>query len=49
MARALRLETYKPVEAHIIQDVRVAAAASVDIDVFPTTVAAARRAPGWKS
>lgn len=49
MARALNLESYKPVETHIIKDVSVAAAAAAGLDVFPVSVAAARRAPGWKA
>eukprot|EP00928_Gymnodinium_smaydae_P041182 TRINITY_DN27878_c0_g1_i1.p1 TRINITY_DN27878_c0_g1~~TRINITY_DN27878_c0_g1_i1.p1 ORF type:complete len:257 (-),score=66.04 TRINITY_DN27878_c0_g1_i1:50-820(-) len=49
MARALQLETYKPVEAHIVRDVAVGAAAAAGLDVFPVSVAAARRAPGWQA
>lgn len=47
MARHLQLESYKSVEAYIMKDIRVAAAAAVG-DVFPQTVASARQAPGWK-
>eukprot|EP00930_Biecheleria_cincta_P092246 TRINITY_DN82090_c0_g1_i1.p1 TRINITY_DN82090_c0_g1~~TRINITY_DN82090_c0_g1_i1.p1 ORF type:complete len:254 (-),score=65.84 TRINITY_DN82090_c0_g1_i1:35-796(-) len=49
MARALNLESYTPVETHIIQDFSVAAAGAAGLDVFPVSVAAARRAPGWKA
>eukprot|EP00444_Apocalathium_aciculiferum_P045901 CAMPEP_0183550706 /NCGR_PEP_ID=MMETSP0371-20130417/65733_1 /TAXON_ID=268820 /ORGANISM="Peridinium aciculiferum, Strain PAER-2" /LENGTH=254 /DNA_ID=CAMNT_0025754953 /DNA_START=30 /DNA_END=794 /DNA_ORIENTATION=+ len=49
MARALRLDTYKPVEAHIVRDIAVGAAAAAGLDIFPVSVAAARRAPGWKA
>lgn len=49
MAKALRLESYKRVQDHIVQDFRVAAAAAAEADVFATTVAVARQAPGWKA
>eukprot|EP00933_Yihiella_yeosuensis_P041849 TRINITY_DN3624_c1_g1_i1.p1 TRINITY_DN3624_c1_g1~~TRINITY_DN3624_c1_g1_i1.p1 ORF type:complete len:271 (+),score=76.38 TRINITY_DN3624_c1_g1_i1:54-815(+) len=49
MARALALESYKAVEAHITKDISVAAAGAAGVDVFPVTVAAARRAPEWKA
>eukprot|EP00927_Polykrikos_kofoidii_P039968 TRINITY_DN34255_c0_g1_i3.p1 TRINITY_DN34255_c0_g1~~TRINITY_DN34255_c0_g1_i3.p1 ORF type:complete len:449 (-),score=88.66 TRINITY_DN34255_c0_g1_i3:63-1322(-) len=49
MAKALQLESYKAVQDHIVKDMRVAAAAAIDVDVFQTSVAVARQAPGWKA
>merc|ERR1711920_1009868 len=42
-------DTYKPVETFIVRDISVAAAGAAGVDVFPVSVAAARRSPGWKA